>query len=324
MPAERASAVFPHVPRARGHYESFYLRACHPTEPLGVWIRHTVHKRPGEEPRGSVWFTLWDPRPRASKVTVDDLAMPAGGWIRVAGSVFAPGRAAGSARTELCDAAWELEYEPQAAPLRHLPAGWMYRAPLPRTKTESPVPAARFRGEVSVDGRRVAVDGWPGMVGHNWGSEHAERWVWMHGIAFDGAERDWLDVAVGRVKVGPVTTPWIANGAAFVDGRFLRVGGPRGARVSESPERCEFELGGRGVRISGEVAAPPERLVAWVYADPGGGEHNTVNCSVASMRLRVEAGDEPPLELGTASNAVYELGLRETDHGLPLQPFADG
>jgi hypothetical protein len=318
-----AEAVFPHVAAGRGHYESFYLRACHPSEPLGVWIRHTVHKRPGAAPNGSVWFTLWDPSPHASKVTVDDLSVPHGGWIRVGDSVFEPGRATGTARTEQCDASWDLRFEPEAPAFRHLPREWMYRAPIPRTKTESPAPAASFRGSVTVGGHTVDVSGWPGMVGHNWGAEHAERWIWMHGIRFVGAERDWIDAAIGRVRVGPLTTPWIGNGCLMVDGRSYRLGG-RAARVSETPERCEFELGGRGVAVKGEISAPHERLVGWVYADPGGGEHNTANCSIASMRLRVERDGEPPLELRTPSNAVYELGMRERDHGVPIQPFRDG
>ena len=65
-------ARFPDVPHDAGHYESFYLRAAHPSEPLGIWIRYTVHKRPGEEPKGSVWFTLFDAGadgPWAVKVT---------------------------------------------------------------------------------------------------------------------------------------------------------------------------------------------------------------------------------------------------------------
>ena len=94
--------------------------------------------------------------------------------------------------------------------------------------------------------------------------------------------------------------------------------------MRESPERCEFVLPGDGVRVSGEVGADRSRLVGWVYADPGGGEHNTANCSIAEMRLRVERDGEPPLELHTASNAVYELGMRETDHGVPIQPYPDG
>ena len=43
-------ARFPAVPPAAGHYESYYMRAAHPTDPLGVWIRYTVHKRPDALP----------------------------------------------------------------------------------------------------------------------------------------------------------------------------------------------------------------------------------------------------------------------------------
>ena len=53
-------ARFPDVPRDRGHYESFYVRAAHPTRPLGAWLRHTVHKAPGAAPAGALWVTLCD------------------------------------------------------------------------------------------------------------------------------------------------------------------------------------------------------------------------------------------------------------------------
>ena len=41
-------------------YESFYLRAVAPDEPVGAWVRYTVHKRPGERAKGSVWCTVFD------------------------------------------------------------------------------------------------------------------------------------------------------------------------------------------------------------------------------------------------------------------------
>ena len=31
-----------------------------------------------------------------------------------------------------------------------------------------------------------------------------------------------------------------------------------------------------------------------------------------------------PVRLSTASGAAYELGMREKDHGMPIQPFPDG
>src|SRR3954451_22169866 len=53
-------AQFPTVDREAGHYESFYIKAAHPSEPRAVWIRHTVWKAPGADAVGSVWCTLFD------------------------------------------------------------------------------------------------------------------------------------------------------------------------------------------------------------------------------------------------------------------------
>jgi hypothetical protein len=321
-------ARFPEVPAKAGHYESFYIKACHPSEPVGVWIRYTVHKRPGAEPTGSVWFTLFDrgaDGPRASKVTRPAPTAGGGEWIRVVEARLGDGSASGSAPSERCDASWELSFETAERPLFHL-RDWMYRAPLPRTKLLSPEPAARFDGKLTVDGREVSVQGWRGMVGHNWGTQHAERWIWLHGLGFDGAgEATWFDAAIGRIKLGPITTPWIGNGTLSLDGERIPVGGPgKRVQVRETPERCEFTLPGKGATVRGEVGAERKDFVGWVYADPDGPEHHTVNCSVSDMTLAVERSGGPPLELHVAGGAAYELGMREHDHGIEIQPFPDG
>ncbi len=332
-PDMRARARFPEVARQAGHYESFYLKASHPGEPLAVWIRYTVHKRPGSAASGSLWFTLFDGSadgPRASKVTEAAPAVGAteGEYIHIGDSRFGPGRVEGSATSERCDASWELEFEPGEAAYRHLPREWLYRAPVPRTKLESPHPATLFTGTVRVDGREIRLDGWPGMVGHNWGAQHAERWIWLHGSRFEGHGDDtWLDAALGRIKLGPLTTPWIANARLAVDGAYHRLGGPerlRSTEVGETPRGCEFMLTGKDVIAYGQVAAPPRDLVGWVYADPDGSEHHTVHSSIARMRLIVRRPGAPDLELETASGATYELGMRERDHGVEIQPFPDG
>jgi hypothetical protein len=315
-------ARFPSVPPGAGHYESFYLKLCDPRGDAGGWIRYTVHKRPGAEPKGSLWFTLFDREaagPRARKVTLPGPRAGGGEWIAVGQAAMRPGFATG----ELEGAAWELRFESGEEPLFHLPRDWMYRSRLPRTKLLSPVPGARFDGSLSVDGREIPVEGWPGMVGHNWGAQHAERWIWLHGATDSG---DWLDAAIGRVRLGPITTPWIANGAVSLGGIRHAVGGlGRRASVSETPERCEFALPGPGrTRVRGTVAATRKDVVAWVYADPDGSEHHTANCSIADMRVTVEGGHGAPVELVVEGGAAYELGMRERDHGLALQPFPDG
>jgi hypothetical protein len=313
-------ARFPAVPVEAGHYESFYLKACHPQEPIGVWIRYTVHKRPGVPPNGSLWVTLFDRAgqgPRAHKATVPGPTSGAD-WIRVGEALMRTGVAQGS----IDGAEWDLRFSSPEPALFHLPRGWMYRTRLPRTKLLSPVPAARFDGSLTVDGRTLRVDGWRGVIGHNWGAQHAERWIWLHGLT---AEGDWLDAAMGKVKLGRLTTPWVASGALSLGGRRERLGGPgRKLEVRETPERCDFLLTGRGLRVRGGVQAPRKDFVGWVYADPDGPEHHTVNCSIADMGLTVARDGGPPTELTVQGGAAYELGMRERDHGIPIQPFPDG
>lgn len=56
----RSEARFPIAGPGDGLYESFYLKACHPDDPLALWVRYTVHKAPHADARGSLWFTLFD------------------------------------------------------------------------------------------------------------------------------------------------------------------------------------------------------------------------------------------------------------------------
>jgi len=325
-------ARFPRVAAKAGHYESFYVKACRPGGGLGIWIRHTVHKRPGAEPNASIWFTLFDREvggPRATKVTVPagELAAPVGSWIRVDGAEIGPGRASGSVDTDALAAEWQLDFAGDAAPCQYLPADWLYEAPLPRTKFVAPVPEARFDGRLALDGEEIEVDGWPGMIGHNWGSEHAERWVWLEGSGFEGAPGAYFDAGAARIALGPWTTPWIPSGMLALDGESHRLGGlgrVRSASVEESPGACSFVLPGKDVVVRGRVSAPKKDFVGWVYADPKGPEHNTVNCSVADLELTVERPALPPRRLELSGGAAYELGMRETDHGIPIQPYPDG
>jgi hypothetical protein len=299
-----------------GRYESYYLRAVDPNAPRGVWIRHTVLQRPGGAPAGSLWCTVWDAAagpPTAVKAT-PAVARP-DGWLATGDARFGPGAVSGRATAGPHHAAWDLAVHDAAPPLRHLPHPRLYTAPLPRTKLESPAPAARFSGIVAAGDRRLELDGWPGMVGHNWGTQHAERWLWLHGIGFDGAPGAWLDLAVGRVRVGPATTPWIANGAYELDGRRHVLGGLRErVAVDARPGTATVKIG--DVRV--HVTAPLGQTVAWVYADPPGGEHHALNCSIAALELDVGGRT-----LTTAHGGVYELGLREHDHGVPVAPFPD-
>ncbi len=331
MPASEVRAVFPDTPLRRGMYESFYLRAVAPEEPRGLWIRYTVHKRPGHAPRGSVWCTFFDGAERAPfqhKHTSDAVSVAERGWIAVDGCSLGADGAEGACG----GASWSLGIACGEDELRHLPGAWMYRAPLPRTKLTSPAPAARFDGTFTLaepGGAQRTVDlrGWRGMVGHNWGAEHAERWIWLHGIGFEEERAAWLDVAIGRVRVGGMTAPWVANGVLASEGRWHQLGGlgARGLLVAETPRHCRLSIpGAGGVVLEAHVGAPAAAIAGWRYADPDGSEHEVANCSIAALRLTLNEPGAAARTLSTAYGAAYELGMREHDHGVPIAPFTDG
>ncbi len=325
-------ARFPRVAAKAGHYESFYIKACRPGGGQGIWIRHTVHKRPGAEPNASIWFVLFDREaegPRATKVTVPaaELSVPPGSWVKVDGAEIGPGRAAGAMDTDAVKASWELTFSGDAEPCKYLPSDRLYETRLPKTKFVAPFPNARFDGRLEIDGETVELDGWPGMIGHNWGSEHAERWVWLEGTGFAGSPDTYFDAGAARIKLGPWTTPWVPSGMLMLEGKPHRLGGfgqIRDARIEESAGECSFVLPGKDIVVRGRVSAPKKDFVGWIYADPKGPEHNTINCSVADLELTVERPASPSLQLSLPAGAAYELGMRETDHGIPIQPYPDG
>ncbi len=333
------SAIFPGEQARAGMYESFYLRAVAPDEPLGAWIRLTVHKRPGARPTGSVWCTVFDARrgaPLMDKRTGLAPAVPVGGWIEMDGTRLTPQLAEGRCG----QTRWSLRLTGEEPELRHLPLRWLYRAPLPRTKLTSPMPAARFDGLLERSGQpAIDVRDWRGVVGHNWGSEHAERWIWLHGIGFSEQPQAWLDVALGRVRLAGRMTPWIANGVLSLGARRYRVGGlrARGVSVAETASGCRLALKGEGgLELRASVEVPPDAAASWRYADPAyeepsipatgkqallagappfqasaPGSHDVINCSVASLELTVRLpGEHESRTLRTAHGGAYELGVR--------------
>lgn len=332
MSGLRTKARFVGVEPGAGHYESFYIKASHPAGGRAVWLRHTTHQRPGEPLQGSLWLTIFDadaPGPRAVKATYPaaEVAAPTGAYIQVGAGLLEPGRAHGSLSADGVEASWDLTFKDDSEPLRHLPKEWMYTGRLPKTKLLSPYPCATFSGTITVDGEALDIEAWPGMIGHNWGSEHAEKWVWIQASNLGGIEGDHLDIAAGRIKLGPVTTPWIANGRLILEGEEYRLGGigaAYGTELDAKPDHCSFTVPGKNINVKGRVGAPLKDFVGWVYADPKGPEHNAINCSISDIELRIERPDRKHAKIELSGVAAYELGTRETDHGVALQPYSDG
>ncbi len=229
----------------------------------------------------------------------------------------------GEARARGRMAIWDLSVAGAGAPLRHLRPSALYRLPLPKTKLEAPVPDGIARGNVVLDGVEIDVVGWRATVGHNWGREHAERWVWLHAAGFEDEPDAWLELAIARVRVGGALTPWIANGAVCVDGQRFRLGGllhVPGVRVVAAPGRLEAIVPGTRIEIRVAVHADLDQTVGFRYAgvgpDPARGDREVLHAGLAAVRLGVRRPGRTSAELLTSSGGAYELGGREFTGGV--------
>ena len=127
----------------------------------------------------------------------------------------------------------------------------------------------------------------------------------------------------GRLA-GPVGRARARRPAADPVDRQRRAARPRRAHPARrSPARARGGdargLPRRDRRRGRRGALPrrPDRRLA--LRRPGGGEHHSLNCSIAQVTVR-HAGRE----LRTAHGGVYELGIPPGAHGVELQPFPDG
>jgi hypothetical protein len=301
-------------------YQSWFLSARDPRSPRALWIRRTVHRpREGQE-SAALWCTVVDrelfERPFVLKQV---FAAPP------ADAAAGPGKFVGSARMGERSARWDLAITSSDVPLRPLRPGWLYSAPVPRTKLEATVPDGLISGTLDLDGRAVSVSDWRGTVGHNWGSEHADSWVWLHAAGFGGDSDGWLELVLARVRVGRAVTPWLATGGLSAGGERFWLGGfgrrphadvrPGGlvARIP-SPGAASLEL---------SVSTSAENAVAVSYADPSGGSRRVRHAAIAGVDLTWHRRGLPDVTM-TTSQGAYEYGTREGMDEVELEPLPDG
>src|SRR6266700_239920 len=251
-----------------GGYESWFVSARDPASPRALWIRHTRHRPgPGRE-SAALWCTVVDRDGDQPPVVVKEVfaAFPPD-------AVAGPRRFQGQAALGDQGARWDLTITGEQPPLRPLRPQVLYQAPLPRTKLEATVPDGDVTGTLEVDGREVTVSGWRGTVGHNWGSEHADSWVWLHAAGFDAAPEAWPELVLARVRVGQARLPWTAMGALGVGGERIVLGGlGRRPRVDAQPGRLTAGIPSPGARLQVSVTTVDENAVVVPYAEPSGGK----------------------------------------------------
>jgi hypothetical protein len=299
-------------------YQSWFLSARDPGSPAALWIRHTRHcPRQGPE-SAALWCTLADRSLGGPPVVVKQVfaAFPTGA---AAGPRQFRGNAVMGQRT----AQWDLTISSPQPPLQPLRPAVLRHTPLPRTKLEASVPDGWVTGTLDLDGHTVAVAGWRGTVGHNWGSEHADSWIWLH-AEFGTVPGGWLELVLARIRIGRARLPWTAMGAVSLDGERIPLGGlGRRPRVDARPGRLTADIPAPGARLALTVTTSDDDAVSVPYADPSGGARAVRHAPLAAVELTLcrRRGREAVLSSGSAA---YEYGTSQPAAGITPQPLPEG
>ncbi len=319
-------------PAPRGHVESYFLKANDPSRRRAIWVRTTIfapRARPGSPaPRAlaETWAVAFDAEAghvavkssvpfEAARFSRDALDVEVDG-VTLQAHASRGAVASGGRRVE-----WSLALRGIAPPLVHFPADWMYDAPLPSSKLVSPLPDVRLNGEVVVNGARWSVDGWHGLVGHNWGRRNAPRYAWGHCNTWDEGAGDLvLEGLSAHVSLGPVLSPMTTLLCIRHRGESYELNALADLIMNRgeiSPRRWKFEGRNARVRVTGEMWGETDDFVGLFYPNPDGTMTHCLNTKIGRARVEIEADGRAPI-VARSSSAALEIGTMDPHHGVRM------
>lgn len=315
--------------QADGHYESFFLRANHPTRPLAFWIRYTIFSPKGGvgDAVGELWAVFFDGETHRHVVAkqeyplADCLFDTSAFRVAIGKATLGPKRLQGAVESRGQALAWNLAFAGDSAPLLLLPFK-LYQGGFPAAKSLVSLPLARFSGELSVNGEAMDIAGWQGSQNHNWGSRHTDLYAWGQVAGFDNHPESFLEVATARLRVGPFWTPPLTPLVLrHRQKEYALTGLMQGLKARGSFEYFDWKFKSETaeVAIEGVISAPRDAFVGLAYRNPPGGVKHCLNSKIARCTLRFRdkrGGGTETLE--TQSRAAFEILTSDLDHGVEI------
>jgi hypothetical protein len=315
-----------------GHYESYFLRANHPSRPLAFWIRYTIFSPQGspEKAIGELWAVYFDGETKTNVAVKKEVPFdrcsfsPSALDITIEDAILNDNKFSGGASSHGHNISWDIIYRGEGKPLFLLSPS-MYSWRFPKAKSCVPLPLAEFNGMLKVDGREIKIENWVGSQNHNWGSKHTDLYAWGQVAGFDNSPSSFLEVATARLKIGPLWTPTMTpivlrhkgdefalndiSQTIFAHGHFIYFDWHFGSENDE-------------VGLSGQIWADRDRFVGLNYYNPPGGNKYCLNTKIASCNLQItyrKGNRKGSSELLTTSNrAAFEILTDSSDHGVAI------
>jgi len=310
----------------KGHYESYFLRANHPSRPLAFWIRYTIfspNNHPGKA-LGELWFMYFDGETGKHAAAKQEFPIAQcrfsgeGLDVAVGGATLRRGALKGAIKNVKADVSWGLSYDGSEAPLFDFPESYYYRG-FPKAKVLVGLPLAVYNGSLSVFGKKVTIEGWVGSENHNWGSKHTDHYAWGQVAGFDNAMGSFLELATARIKIGPFWTPFMTPLVLRHEGKDYALNslGSTLGRASFSYFNWHFKAKGDDITLQGTIRADRKDFVCLPYYNPPGGTKFCLNSKIAACIIVItRKGITRPEILETKHRAAFEILTDSTDHGM--------
>lgn len=315
-----------------GFYESYFLRANHPSEAKAFWIRYTVYSPKGapENALAELWGIWFDgdtgkhialkseqplSRSRFSNTHFD---------IDFITATLRDRHAAGSIKTEKGTMAWNLEFHSPEQPVFLFPLS-SYDLPFPKAKSLVSLPMARFNGTITVNGIQQDISDWTGSQNHNWGEKHTDHYAWGQVAGFDNAPDSFLEVGSGQLKLfGSVMTPFLTPVVLRHEGREYALnswGHILRSKADLNYFEWHFSAEDARLKLEGVFRATAKDFVGLTYYNPPGGNKCCLNSKLAFCEIQVTEKSRVGLNftLSTKHRAAFEILTDDRDHGIPMQ-----
>lgn len=320
---------------SRGFMEVWYATLTDPATGTGVWLRYTLTAptKADRDPYCELWAFTFDAESGVDfaakqRFGIDRLGTANGrddgALVRIGDAWLSENHLDGAVTAAGRELSWSLDFEPADRCFQHLPLA-VRRSIAKRVSTVcSPNLAVPFSGVVTLDGKKLELEGAPGGQSHRWGARHSESWTWAHCSHWEDSDAVFEGLAA-QASLGPLPAPKSTFLFLRYEGRdicFNELKWAFRARSKYGLPEWSFTARNDIWKISGTAVASPLKMVQVTYSDPDGSERYCANSEVADLAIQVfeRKGREWKLDgtLNAASTAHLEFGRRSRFEELPV------
>lgn len=313
----------------QGHYESFFLRANHPSRPLAFWIRYTIFspKNHPENALGELWAVLFNGESNQhitakQEFPLTDCRFDTTAFnIQIGSAKLIPNFLQGTIKSKDLRITWQLEYVGNSAPLLLLPVN-LYEGKFPAAKSLVGLPLACFNGNLAINDETIILTNWVGSQNHNWGRRHTDLYAWGQVAGFDTHPESFLEVATARLRLGPIWTPPITPLVLrHQQKEYALTGLVQAVRAQGkfSYFTWEFRTRTTDVEIEGQISAPSHAFVGLNYYNPSGGSKHCLNSKIASCTLHLKDRKTGTTQILEArQRGAFEILTDDPNHGIAI------